>query len=119
MEIKTAVHDGHVWQIGKMYDFSDDGSIWVPSNLVEINSAKSMPFGAKNCNWKYIRAIDAADLGTATPAPVVLVDGAPYIYIYIYGNGNKMVGFYSKQTNELGGLAITNCSNIRRLLEEN
>jgi hypothetical protein len=67
-EIKTVTHDGNIYQIGKQYSFSDDGSNWTTSSLKSISYASDFPFRS-GFSWRLIKEFESSDVGTITPAP--------------------------------------------------
>ena len=122
VEGETAVHEGQVWQIGEMYQFSDDGANWVGVPLKGFAGKVAAPCQDSNSHrWKHIRPIDPADLGTVTPVPVELVDGSVYVFS-VGASVIKGIGFYDEYVHAFysGPMTIahvTSCTNIR-LLEE-
>ncbi|MFT6988196.1 MAG: hypothetical protein ACJASL_000156 [Paraglaciecola sp.] len=92
-EIKTVTHEGQVYQIGKPYLFSFSGATWFYDKLINIDAIFNLkPFGTKSGEWSYIKEVPASEsMGTITPAPIELVDGAAYMFDI---NGVVALGFY-------------------------
>jgi hypothetical protein len=92
-EITTVTHDGNIYQIGKQYSFSDDGSNWTISSLKSISYASDFPFRS-GFSWRLIKEFESSDVGTITPAPIKLVDGAAYMFDV---RENTFLGFYRER----------------------
>jgi hypothetical protein len=67
-EIKTVTHDGKVYQIGSVYEFSDEGKDWALDELLSVGEGGFNPFEARQYEWKLIREVNYF-MGTITPAP--------------------------------------------------
>ncbi len=78
-EIKTVTHEGQVYQIGGVYEFSDEGIYWYVDSLISIDGSKKHPVKGGCWEWKLIKE-SKRKIGTITPAPVELVDGAAYTF---------------------------------------
>jgi hypothetical protein len=119
-EIKTVTHDGKVYQLGKHYLFSDDGSNWTISSLKSISYASDFPFRS-GFSWRLIKEFESSDVGTITPAPIELVDGAAYMFDF-QGRKVDRIGIYHKEVNHfifpIGHTHVTNCTNIRPMTVE-
>jgi hypothetical protein len=89
-EIKTATHEGKVYQIGGVYEFSDGGVYWALDSLSSIMLGDTHPFKAEDCEWVLIKETKSK-IGTITPAPDEFVDGAAYKFDI---NGFTALGFY-------------------------
>jgi hypothetical protein len=123
-EIKTVTHDGKVYQVGENYLFSDNGTDFSLAKLVGIKKT-DWPFKTNDGDvFKYIHEASALEnIGTITPAPIELVDGAPYMF-NIYDN--TYVGLYKSQikafcreSNNSSKIAFANdCTNIRLMTVE-
>ncbi len=129
---KAITHEGKVYQIGAVYEFSDDGDTWELAVLHDYDTEENTVRGkfysktGGELEWcgkfewfKYIR-LQQAPVGTITEVPVELVDGECYQFDY----PNKLVenkhkGFYSKQTHRFvfngGFVAAGSCVNIKLL----
>jgi hypothetical protein len=91
-QIKTVTHEGQVYQIGKEYLFSMSGVTWFYDKLIDIDGGYPKPFCTKSKEWRYIKEVPASEnMGTITPAPIELVDGAAYMFDI---NGFVALGFY-------------------------
>lgn len=95
---------GNDLEIGKVYEFSDDGVKWFPSALVRLVD-DDYHYDVSNAMWKFIRECQSP-LGTIKKAPVKLVDGKAYQFDYIAG---KFIGIYSENDD------IFYLSNLRTL----
>ena len=92
-EIKTVTYEGNVYQIGGVYEFADWGDNWHLDVLESIEREKDYPFYADGNGWKLIRE-SKSKIGTITPAPIELVDGAAYMF-NVRG-GRQYVGIYDE-----------------------
>lgn len=72
--MKTATHNGKVYQIGKLYFMGGEFA-----ELVEIDESVTYPFKGINQHYKSARTVDARDLGTIEDAPIELEDGEWYM----------------------------------------
>jgi hypothetical protein len=118
-EIKTVTHEGKVYQIGKLYAFSDDKG--VDPLIDRLSSISNLYNDDEGNGWKYIKAIAPSKIGTITPAPIELIDGAAYMFDY---EGRKVdrIGIYLEHDNHfvfpIGSIHTTNCTNIRLMTVE-
>ena len=127
-EIKTVTHEGKVYQIGQDYLFSDDRQSFFYGKLHKINSSSHRPFllfgdTHRNINYCFIKEVPASErMGTITPAPIELVDGAAYMFNSIEDNLLDAIGVYSKVHNTLTTFknlcAAFDCTNIRLMTVE-
>ena len=92
-EIKTVTHNGQVYQIGGIYEFSDNGDSWDTDELVSISYVAAYPFKVVGCEWSLIRETESK-IGTITPAPIELVNGAAYMFDV---RENTFLGFYRER----------------------
>jgi hypothetical protein len=122
-EIKTVTHEGQVYQIGKNYLFSDDGTDFSLAKLVRIKK-NGWPFRTDdNDLYRYIHEVSALkSMGTITPAPIELVDGAAYMFNSHKNNLLDAIGIYSKYHNTLTTFknlcTAFDCTNIRLMTVE-
>ena len=82
-EPETVEYDGMVYEIGKYYIFTSDAkNAGVYDKLNSINSLnETYKFkSGSGVNWKVIKEVDQSTVGTITPAPVKLIDGATYMF---------------------------------------
>jgi hypothetical protein len=118
-KITTVTHDGNIYQIGKQYSFSDDGSNWTTSSLKSISYASDFPFRS-DFSWKLIKEFESSDVGTITPAPIELVNGAAYMFC----DSDKVenLGIFNCKTNMFinnnGLTSASFCTNIRLMTVE-
>tara|TARA_R110000764_G_scaffold67912_1_gene141017 strand:- start:1986 stop:2522 length:537 start_codon:yes stop_codon:yes gene_type:complete len=112
-EIKTVTHEGKVYQIGGVYEFSDEGIEWRLDLLTSIDDLEDLPFKGKSFGWELIRE-SKSKIGTITPAPIKLVDSAAYTYMF---GGFDMIGIYKKSVDRFirndGFTSASCCTNIR------
>jgi hypothetical protein len=119
-EIKTVTHEGKVYQIGGVYEFSDEGEDWAVDELLSVGVSSTYPFNARQYEWELIREVNCT-IGTITPAPIELVDGAAYTFDY---NGRKVdqVGVYDEPSSRfyfpMGHTPTSACTNIRLMTVE-
>ena len=113
--IKTVTHDGQVYQIGQIYAFSDEGSLWVVDCLRVIAGNDDHPFKARS-SWKLARKALLSDLGTITPAPIELDHGKAYTFDY-HRFKAPFIGVYNKAGNTFitaeDDYFVFDCKNIR------
>jgi len=85
-EIKTVTHEGNVYQIGQGYLFNDGGDYWHFLKLKRLVVGSPLRFEVwvtanKFTVFSHIKEVPASkDIGTLTPAPIELVDGAAYMF---------------------------------------
>lgn len=72
--MKTATHNGKVYQIGKLYFM---GGEFV--ELLDIEESVTYPFKGVDRYYESISTVDARDLGTIEDAPIELEDGEWYM----------------------------------------
>ncbi|MGL6012284.1 MAG: hypothetical protein ACRC0J_12405, partial [Shewanella oncorhynchi] len=89
--MKNTVIDSHgnELEIGKVYEFSDNGVNWFTSALVGL-AASEYQYGALNSRWIIIRECQSP-LGTIKKAPANLVDGKAYQF---ESNGSVCIGIF-------------------------
>ena len=113
--IETVVSNGMQLEVGKVYEFGDSGLIWFAGNLCGIYNGK---FKTDLDSFNYIRKCEAG-LGTITPAPVDLVDGAAYAFEY---QDEDMLGRYHKWSNRFvignSNIKANKVKGITRLVPE-
>ena len=118
-EIKTATHEGNVYQIGKHYAFSDDGKEWELDILEGFDEEDAHPCHGELEIWRLIRIMESSELGTITPVPIELIDGAAYMFDY---QGSQGVGLYEKDKDSFFMVGysynLENCTNIRLMTVE-
>ena len=114
-EVETVTHEGKVYQIGGIYEFSDGGDQYHLDVLESINCGDTYPFNVHCDRWKLIRAVNST-IGTITPAPIELVNGNAYMFDY-HGNRKAIVGVYNQEEESfltrMGILRPWNATNIR------
>jgi hypothetical protein len=122
-EIKAVTHEGKVYQIGKLYLFGDNKVDWEIGQLVKVHTRNNPIYLFENyCDcYKYIKEADFSYVGTITPSPIELVDGA--VYTFGYGNRLNAVGVYDKcekRFYHLRGMyfGFEGCTNIRLMTVE-
>lgn len=126
VENKTVEVDGMIYEIGKLYEFSDslNDIDWFQSKLSGTSKFAKLIFVDTNLDeWRFCRVVTAL-AGTITPAPAKLVDGAAYEFdvkniIHIGFYRNKRKSFFtalSNSGNKICGEA--EAKNITRLVPE-
>ncbi len=89
-KMKTVTHEGKVYQIGAVYEFSNGGKSWFPGKLHGFDGAGY--FSATCGEYAKIR-LQQAPIGTITAAPVELVDGKAYQF---NARGYQYCGIYNE-----------------------
>lgn len=87
VENKTGEFGGMVYEIGKVYEFSDnaDGGCWIVGVLESINHGNTFHFTVAGCEgYKHCRSLPSSCFGTITPQSVKLIDGE----VYSFNNGS-------------------------------
>ena len=116
--MKTIEHKGKTYQVGAVYEFSDDGEEWCIDRLENINQYVTYPY--ETCpgdGYNFIRACEFS-LGTIEEAPIELIDGECYQYTDRLVNERK--GFFSARRGVFfrteGCDAPSECTNIKLLV---
>lgn len=81
-KMKTATDkDGNVYDIGKVYEFSDSGkaATWAAGQLVGLSDGAECQFEADLAYFKYCRE-NQTENGTITKSPVELIEGDAYMF---------------------------------------
>jgi hypothetical protein len=108
---------GMQYEVGKWYEFSNDGDNWEASKLDAIEGS-NFAF-LTSLGWMQLCREATLSLGTITPAPVDLVDGAAYEFMCF---DKKYYGEYRKYLHRFycGDYYYTtdDCTNITRLVPE-
>ena len=118
-DCKTVTYDGKVYQIGGLYEFSDEGKEWAVDELLLVGERESYPFEARQFEWELIREANYT-MGTITTAPPIeLIDGAAYTFNI---RGDEVIGLYDLEDGTLTGgrycLHYSAVSNIRLMTVE-
>jgi hypothetical protein len=115
-DCKTVTHEGNVYEIGSVYEFSDDGVDWALDYLLEVGNNPTFPFEAKQYEWELIRKANYT-MGTITPAPIDLIDGNAYMFNPHNTTLLDVIGLYEKKTNQFycngWSIILAHCSIIR------
>jgi hypothetical protein len=118
-EIKTVTYEGKVYQIGGVYEFSDEGKDWAVDELLSVGDSSIFPFNARQYEWELIRKVNCT-IGTITPAPVKLDNGAAYMFDY--RARKDVIGLYSVCTETISSIVDVfrskDCTNIRLMTVE-
>jgi hypothetical protein len=118
-EIKTVTYEGKVYQLGGVYEFSDGGRDWALDELLYLDEGKDLPFCTREYEWQLIREASYS-MGTITPAPIELVNGAAYMFDY--RASKDVIGIYSVCTETISSIGddfiSKNCTNIRLMTVE-
>jgi len=116
--MKTIKDKGNVYQVGAVYEFSDDGKHWCVGVFEGTCQGSAYPYKARSGHgFKLIRTCKT-NLGTIEEAPAELVDGECYQFTAHLGNECK--GFFLAEYGRLyctTGAIIdpSKCSNIKLL----
>ena len=117
--MKTINHEGKIYQVGAVYEFSDDGKAWYVDTLEHTYQDMTCPYRTRSSiGFRLIRACEA-NLGAIEEAPAELIDGECYQFTAHLGNECK--GFFLA---EFGRLYCTTgaivdpskCTNIKHLV---
>jgi hypothetical protein len=122
-EITTATHEGQVYQLGQGYLFSMSGITWAYDRLLDIDGGYSKPFCTQSKEWRHIKEVPASkNMGTITPAPIELIDGAAYMFDYGNFKIRDGIGIYEQSSSrfiQLDGFTLSSyCTNIRLMTVE-
>jgi len=115
--MKTIEHEGKIYQVGAVYEFSDDGKAWCVEVLEDIYQESNYPYRTRSSTgFKLIRACEVK-VGTVEEAPVELIDGECYQFLNPLNIWSK--GFFLAEYGTFsakGGHVFANeCSNIKHL----
>jgi hypothetical protein len=117
-EIKTVTYKGKVYQLGGVYEFSDKGRDWALDELLYLDEGKDLPFCTREYEWQLIREASYS-MGTITPAPIELIDGAAYMFDYA---GRQLIGLCNVSTEQFltteSRILYSYCTNIRLMTVE-
>ena len=112
--MKTVTHEGNVYEIGKLYLFSDESSFWHSDELKYVDNNDSYKFKGIACAWRYCKPFAEGEIGTITPAPIELIDGDAYMFDY---KQTSRAGVYSLDSQRFyfvrGHILASYCTNIR------
>ena len=117
-DVKTVTHEGTIYQIGKAYLVDDGDNNWILIVLRSVVSSSSLPFRSSLMGYRACKNAPADSVGTITPAPIDLVDGAAYMFDCDTDASVSVMGIFCKR----GGLFLVNdgacfnacfCTNIR------
>ena len=90
--METINYKGNTYQIGALYDFSDNGFDWFTCELGNINRLSKYVFETSRGDYSEIKALDS-EIGTITPTPIDLIDGKAYQF---QASGGVWLGFYQE-----------------------
>jgi hypothetical protein len=119
---KLETFNGMQHEIGKWYEFSNDGDRWDVSKLDAIEGS-NFAFRT-SLGWMQCCREAAISLGTITPAPVELVDGAAYEFNYNNGSTGMQAAIMRYRKNgdyfffDNTTFEREHCTNITRLVPE-
>ena len=127
-EIKTVTYEGEVYQIGKYYLFNSGGDYWHWLKLKRLVTTIPLTFEVwVTCNkftvFSFIKEVPTSEnMGTITPAPIELINGAAYMFNSHEDNLLDAIGVYSESHNTLTTFknlcAVFDCTNIRLMTVE-
>ena len=118
-KMKTINHEGKIYQVGAVYEFSDDGKAWYVDTLEGTYQDMICPYRTRSGHgFKLIRACEVK-VGTVEEAPVELIDGECYQFTDRYDDEHK--GFFLAENDRLychtGGVVDpSKCSNFKLLV---
>jgi len=116
--MKTIKDKGNVYQVGGLYEFSDDGEHWYVDTLEGIEQDVLCPYETRLGDTHNFIRVCKANLGTITEAPVKLKNGECYSFTDRLGNKRK--GFFSARRGVFfrteGCDAPSECTNIKLLV---
>jgi hypothetical protein len=118
-EVKTVTYEGKVYQIDKLYTFTNDRNHKITRRLKSGKSNAEFPLcDHAGGSWRHIEAIESSELGTITPAPIELVNGNAYMFDY--GCIGNRVGVYHKEADRFyfaaAHVPVSACTNIRLMI---
>jgi hypothetical protein len=120
-EIKTVTYKGKVYQLGGVYEFSDNGRDWALDELLYIDEGKDLPFCTREYEWQLIREASYL-MGTITPAQIELIDGNAYMFNPHNTTLLDVIGLYEEKTNQFccngWSIILAHCSIIRPMTVE-
>jgi len=116
--MKTIKDKGKVYQVGAVYEFSDDGKMWCLGVLEGTQPKSNYPYRTYSGHgFKLIKACEV-NLGNVEEAPVKLKNGECYSFTDLYGNERK--GFFSARRGVFfrteGCDTPSDCTNIKLLV---
>jgi hypothetical protein len=119
-EIKTVTHNGQVYQFGKKYFVGNVNRLGM---LIRIDELSNYPFiiSENGLEFAYSKLYAGdPDMGTITPAPIELINGAAYMFDY--RASKDVIGIYSVCTETISSIGddfiSKNCTNIRPMTVE-
>jgi len=115
--MKTINHEEKIYQVGGVYEFSDDGKDWCVGVLEGTQPKSNYPYRTYSGHgFSLIRACEVK-VGTVEEAPVELIDSECYRYKDLYGNERK--GYFSAKHGVFCGNGgfdyASECTNIKLL----
>jgi hypothetical protein len=117
--MKTVEFEGKIYEVGKYYEFKDDGDEWYAGVLRGVKAERSYPFRSSMGDYDNCREM-ALQVGKITDAPINLIDSEYYKFT---GGGFKTAGFYNKANGKLCvGKYYFNpkdCTDIIHMVESN
>ncbi len=119
--MNTINHDGKVYQVGAVYEFSNDGKRWCVDTFEGIHQYVRHPYRTGfDISFKFIRACEVK-VGTIEDAPIELIDGECYQFTDRYDIEWK--GYFSTEHDTFyrarGWSDVNTCTNIKLLVVEN
>ena len=115
-KVETVEIDGMVYEIGKVYEFSDSGEAWFVETLISVDEESNYPFEIERDWYKYCREFKSRNnIGTITPAPTKLIDGEAYTFDC---QGETRIGFKLGEffkIDKYTKFSIEYCTNITHL----
>ena len=117
---KTVTHEGKVYEIGKLYEFSDSDTLKRYGRLESVVNDTYPYCDHDGCEWEHIKEIGASDLGKIKDAPIELIGGQAYMFdckesLNLVGVCDIVGGIFRTHA---GWEDIDQCTNIRKMVVE-
>ena len=119
--METVTYKGNVYQIGKLYHFSDTNDGFKYTKILSsIRKGEDRYHFTDDEGgvWRRIEVIDSSEFGTETPAPIKLIDGAAYMFDHL--NYKNEIGLYCASDKDITSSRlchkVVNCTNIRLMM---
>ena len=123
IEPASKEYQGQLYQLDQGYLFSNNQKHWMFTFLIDIDKTCNQAFVTSQQSFLYIKKLPASEnMGTITPAPIELVDGAAYMFDWIERPMKNSVGVYDLNSQRFyfvsGHILSSYCTNIRLMTVE-
>jgi hypothetical protein len=120
-ETNIWLHEGHFYEFGQDYLFSNNELHWTYAALSDLDGGQDRVFCTSDKEWRHIKEVPASEnMGKITPAPIELVDGAAYMFDSFCGD--NLQGTFNEDKARLiqsdSWEHIKDCTNIRLMTVE-